>query len=228
VAGNDSPRLTDTIANGIEVISDVAPTGEIRHTNQISKMQAKKTTAGCTSASIDIECIQSTILLSESERRELHRWQGENHSSDTSELLAEMWNYLGLVRCHQQHNYQVAMHCHQRSLHCYRIIYHVTDIDNTSTLGVLSHRQRLRLATIFSDIALCYERVNQCSEAIVHYQEALHILTSTRCNDDNEQRLQNCDAGCVTLPIQREIPLFPGSSFLYNNIRRSLARLDRV
>ena len=75
--------------------------------------------------------------------------------------VAEVWNSLGLIRLHMQHNVQAAVKCHEEALCIYRLN------KDASTLDI---------AVTLNDLGRCYERLDQQSKALRTYEEAAEMV----------------------------------------------------
>jgi tetratricopeptide (TPR) repeat protein len=80
---------------------------------------------------------------------------GPNHVQ-----VADMWNSLGLIRLHMQHNAPAAIKCHQEALKIYKM----------NKVSVL------QLAVTLGDLGTCYERIGEEEQALIIYQEATQLL----------------------------------------------------
>jgi hypothetical protein len=81
---------------------------------------------------------------------------GPNHVK-----VAETWNSLGLIRLHMQQNVNAAVKCHKEALVIYRF--------NADALT-------LDIAVTLADLGRCYERLNDCTQALQKYQEAVDLM----------------------------------------------------
>lgn len=75
--------------------------------------------------------------------------------------VAEVWNSLGLIRLHMQHNAQAALKCHQEALCIYRLN------KDTSSLDI---------AVTLNDLGRCYERLDEQGKALKTYEEAAEMV----------------------------------------------------
>ena len=74
--------------------------------------------------------------------------------------VAEIWNSLGLIRLHMQHNVHAAVKCHQEALSIYQ--------RNASTT--------LDIAVTLNDLGRCYERLDEPVRALETYEKAAEMI----------------------------------------------------
>ena len=75
--------------------------------------------------------------------------------------VAEIWNSLGLIRLHMQHNVQAAVKCHCEALSIYRLNKEASTLD---------------IAVTLNDLGRCYERLGEPNKALSTYEEAAEMV----------------------------------------------------
>lgn len=126
--------------------------------------------------------------------------------------VADLWNSLGLIRFHMQHNVSAAIHCHQVALDVYRKCLHSGGNRTGSTnSNTTNHAVVVPYAVCLSDLAACYERSREVDQAILLYSQALDVLNHS--HDNNSPSTEN---------RHRQ-----SKSCFHQSIDRSLARLQR-
>jgi hypothetical protein len=148
-----------------------------------------------------------------------------------SEQVAELWNRAGLVRCHLRRDPVRSLACHAQALAIYQTLFTVhteCGIDNCPDCQLSSkeaERRNVLFATVYSDMGLCHERMQQNDRALSCYSAALGKLTvsfGTDCCACPES-VGSTGSNLTETPSQ-----CCGPKFLSESVKRGIARLKRT
>lgn len=102
--------------------------------------------------------------------------------------MAQSWNSLGLVRLHTQLDPHEAIRCHRNALQLL-LASSTTSTEEDSggppsiapySIDASCSQHALELATTYKDLGLCYERLNDTTEAMTMYLEAQRIVSTEK------------------------------------------------
>jgi hypothetical protein len=177
---------------------------------------------------------ETPIFLTVTEQEEIAKIRQTCDASFVIQRMAEQWNLMGLVRCHQQRNPEHALICHERALELYYQLandchslttQHRRSVPNlssscsdTTKQQNLSYQKRLAVATVLNDMGFCHERIHQYDHAKACYQSARHELIqhSTALDNDAASRKsmmiisllvhRSMEDDCLSSPVKVQRP----------------------
>jgi hypothetical protein len=175
----------------------------------------------------------------------------EKHTK-LSEQVAELWNRVGLVRCHLQHDPVRSLACHNQALDIYQNVFSLNK-KSPADCGIVNcpcpvcelsseewERRNVLLATVYTDMGLCHERMHENALALSCYYNARQALTVSFGSDcctckgyggvntassslDNDSLATSDSSSDFTEQPDKCC----GPKFLSESVRRSIARIER-